>query len=55
MDNQQVIATLNNLLAITKDGERGFRTCVGGVTSPYLKMELGPSREGASRVPLNCK
>lgn len=40
MDNQQVIATLNNLLAITKDGERGFRTCVGGVTSPYLKMEL---------------
>jgi len=40
MDNQQVIATLNNLLAITKDGERGFRTCAGGVTSPDLKMEL---------------
>jgi uncharacterized protein (TIGR02284 family) len=40
MDKQQVIATLNNLLAITKDGERGFRTCAGGVTSPDLKMEL---------------
>lgn len=40
MNNQQVIATLNNLLAITKDGERGFRTCAGGVTSPDLKMEL---------------
>ena len=40
MDNQQVIATLNNLLAITKDGERGFRTCAGDVTSPYLKIEL---------------
>ena len=40
MDNQRVIATLNNLLAITKDGERGFRTCAGGVTSPDLKMEL---------------
>ena len=39
MDNEQVIATLNNLLAITKDGERGFRTCAGGVTSPDLKME----------------
>jgi hypothetical protein len=37
MDNQQVIATLNNLLAITKDGVRGFRTCAGAVTSPYLK------------------
>jgi uncharacterized protein (TIGR02284 family) len=40
MDNRQVIATLNNLLAITKDGERGFRTCAGGVISPHLKMEL---------------
>ena len=40
MDNQQVIATLNNLLAITTDGERGFRTCAGSVTSPDLKMEL---------------
>jgi hypothetical protein len=29
MDKQQVIATLNNLLAITKDGERGFRVSVG--------------------------
>jgi hypothetical protein len=33
MDNQQVIATLNNLLAITKVGERAFRTCAGGVTT----------------------
>ncbi len=40
MDNQQVIATLNNLLAITMDGERGFRTCAGGVTNLDLKMEL---------------
>jgi uncharacterized protein (TIGR02284 family) len=40
MDNQQVIATLTNLLAITEDGERGFRACAGAVTSPYLKMEL---------------
>jgi uncharacterized protein (TIGR02284 family) len=40
MDKQQVIATLNNLLAITVDGERGFRTCAGGVISPDLKMEL---------------
>jgi hypothetical protein len=40
MDNRQVIATLNNLLAITKDGEPGFRTCAGGVTSLDLKIEL---------------
>jgi uncharacterized protein (TIGR02284 family) len=46
MDNEQVIATLNNLLAITKDGERGFRTCAGGVTSPHLKMELEAAARG---------
>jgi hypothetical protein len=34
MDKQQVIATLNNLLAITRDGERGFRTCAAAVISP---------------------
>jgi uncharacterized protein (TIGR02284 family) len=40
MEKQQVIETLNNLLAITKDGERGFRICAGAVTSLDLKMEL---------------
>jgi uncharacterized protein (TIGR02284 family) len=40
MDNEQVIGTLNNLLAITKDGGRGFRFCVGDVTSPHVKKEL---------------
>jgi uncharacterized protein (TIGR02284 family) len=45
MDNRQVIATLNNLLAITKDGERGFRTCAGGVKSPDLKIELEAAAE----------
>jgi uncharacterized protein (TIGR02284 family) len=45
MDNWQVIATLNNLLAITKDGERGFRTCAGGVKSPDLKIELEAAAE----------
>jgi uncharacterized protein (TIGR02284 family) len=40
MDNQKVIATLNNLLETTKDGERGFRTCAEGVTNPRLKEVL---------------
>jgi uncharacterized protein (TIGR02284 family) len=37
MDNQDVIATLNNLLEISRDGEEGFRTCAEGVESPNLK------------------
>ncbi|MGI8569187.1 MAG: PA2169 family four-helix-bundle protein [Methylocella sp.] len=37
MDNQKVIATLNDLLETTKDGERGFRACAEGVTSARLK------------------
>ena len=37
MDTHQVVATLNNLLETTKDGESGFRTCAEGVTSPRLK------------------
>jgi uncharacterized protein (TIGR02284 family) len=45
MDNRQVIATLNNLLTITKDGERGFRTCAGGVKSPDMKIELEAAAE----------
>jgi len=37
MDNHQVVATLNNLLETTKDGEAGFRACAEGVTNPRLK------------------
>src|ERR1700757_2591459 len=59
MDNRQVIATLNNLLAITKDGERGFRTCAGGVTSLDLKMELeaaaGRCVEGAVELQMKIR
>ena len=37
MDNQDVIATLNDLLEISRDGEQGFRTCAEGVENPSLK------------------
>jgi uncharacterized protein (TIGR02284 family) len=37
MDNHDVIATLNDLLEISRDGEQGFRTCAEGVQSPNLK------------------
>jgi uncharacterized protein (TIGR02284 family) len=37
MEKQKVIATLNNLLETTKDGENGFRTCAAAVTNPRLK------------------
>jgi uncharacterized protein (TIGR02284 family) len=37
MDKHDVIATLNDLLEISRDGEQGFRTCAEGVQSPNLK------------------
>jgi uncharacterized protein (TIGR02284 family) len=40
MDNQDVIATLNDLLEISRDGEQGFRTCADGVRTPNLKAQL---------------
>jgi uncharacterized protein (TIGR02284 family) len=37
MDNHDVIATLNDLLETSRDGEQGFHTCAEGVESPNLK------------------
>ena len=37
MDNQDVIATLNDLIEISRDGEQGFRTCAEGVEKTSLK------------------
>lgn len=37
MDMNQVAATLNQLLEITKDGESGFRTCADAVKNAGLK------------------
>ena len=54
MDNHDVIATLNNLLEISRDGEQGFRTCAEGVQSPNLKalFEAAARRcaEGAAEL-----
>jgi uncharacterized protein (TIGR02284 family) len=47
MDNHDVIATLNDLLEISRDGEQGFRTCAEGVRSPNLKALF----EAAARRP----
>lgn len=38
MDKDDVIATLNNLIATSRDGEEGFRTCADGVKSAELKQ-----------------
>jgi len=37
MDRDEVIATLNDLIATSRDGEEGFRTCAEAVKSPQLK------------------
>jgi uncharacterized protein (TIGR02284 family) len=54
MDNQDVIATLNDLLEISRDGEQGFRTCAEGVQTPNLKtlLETAARRcaEGAAEL-----
>ena len=57
MDKQDVIATLNDLLEISRDGEQGFRTCAEGVQSPNLKalLEAAARRcaEGAAELEAN--
>ena len=54
MHNQDVIATLNDLLEISRDGEQGFRTCAEGVRTPNLKalFETAARRcaEGAAEL-----
>ena len=37
MERDDVISTLNNLIATSKDGEEGFRTCAENVKNPTLK------------------
>ncbi len=37
MDRDEVIATLNGLIATSRDGEEGFRTCAEAVKNPRLK------------------
>jgi uncharacterized protein (TIGR02284 family) len=38
MDHDDVIATLNNLIQTSRDGEEGFRTCADAVKNPQLKQ-----------------
>ena len=38
MDREVVIATLNDLIETSKDGEQGFRTCADGTRNTQLKM-----------------
>ena len=38
MDKDDIIATLNDLIETSRDGEEGFRTCAGGVKNAQLKQ-----------------
>ena len=46
MDNDDVIATMNDLIETSRDGEEGFRTCADAVKSAQLKEVL---QQAASR------
>jgi uncharacterized protein (TIGR02284 family) len=37
MDRDDVIATLNDLIATCRDGDEGFRTCADAIKNPQLK------------------
>lgn len=37
MDNDEVIATLNDLIETSKDGEEGFLACAEDASDPHLK------------------
>jgi uncharacterized protein (TIGR02284 family) len=54
MDKDDVIATLNDLIETSRDGEAGFRTCADGVKSAQVKQTLeqaaGRCREAVSEL-----
>jgi uncharacterized protein (TIGR02284 family) len=54
MDRDDVISTLNDLIATCKDGDEGFRTCADNVKKPTLKNffleKAGRCREGAVQL-----
>ena len=54
MDRDDVIATLNDLIETSRDGEDGFRNCADNVKSPRLKIffdeKAGRCREGAVQL-----
>jgi uncharacterized protein (TIGR02284 family) len=51
MANEEVISTLNNLIATCRDGQHGFQTAAEGVTSGTLKeLFYGYSRQRARFV-----
>ena len=45
MDKDDVIATLNDLIETSKDGEEGFRTCAEGVKNAQLKAMFNEAAE----------
>jgi uncharacterized protein (TIGR02284 family) len=54
MNRDDVISTLNDLIATSKDGEEGFRTCAENVKNPQLKtffdQKAERCREGAAQL-----
>jgi uncharacterized protein (TIGR02284 family) len=57
MDKDDVIATLNDLIETSKDGEAGFRTCADGVKNVQLKQmfDQAASRCGQAVRELQAK
>jgi uncharacterized protein (TIGR02284 family) len=45
IDKDDVIATLNDLIETSKDGEEGFRTCAEGVKNAQLKAMFNEAAE----------
>ena len=52
-----MIATLNDLLEISRDGEQGFHMCIEGVESPNLKalFEAAARRYAGGAAELEAK
>jgi uncharacterized protein (TIGR02284 family) len=57
MENKDVIATLNDLIETSKDGENGFRACAETVKSSDLKhmFEVAAERCGQAASELQSK
>ena len=48
MENHELVATLNNLVEICKDGEEGFRGCADDAVNPLLKSLFADRAQGCA-------
>lgn len=55
MSPAQTLRTLNELISVTRDGERGFRRCAARARDPRLRAHLFVRAHGCARAELELQ